>query len=230
MNTNLLLIPTYNESKNIYKLLDMLSCLNLDILVIDDNSPDKTSEIVKKNPEFKSSIFIIERPRKMGLGSAYREGFEWGLNNNYNFIAQMDADFSHRVEDLNKMLSLKENYGLILGSRYIDGGKTDGWNYRRKILSKLANKSANYVTSSTVADMTSGFRVYSREALYRIKYHTTKTDGYSFQIEMLVRALDNDIKIKEVPIVFDDREDGKSKLDSKIIFEAIITLFKLWIR
>ena len=131
---------------------------------------------------------------------------------------------------LSKLLSFKEDFGLVLGSRYVEGGRTDGWNIRRKLLSKYANILTNYVTSSNIGDMTSGFRVYNREALEKVDFSTTETDGYSFQIEMLVRALDNKIKIKEVPITFEDREDGKSKLDSKIIIEAIITIIKLWFR
>ena len=230
MDKTLVLIPTYNESKNIEKLLNELNKINLDILVVDDNSPDQTSKLIKNNSNFNNSIFIIERPKKMGLGSAYREGFNWAIKNKYEFIAQMDADFSHRIVDLSKLLSFKEDFGLVLGSRYVEGGRTDGWNIRRKLLSKYANILTNYVTSSNIGDMTSGFRVYNREALEKVDFSTTETDGYSFQIEMLVRALDNKIKIKEVPITFEDREDGKSKLDSKIIIEAIITIIKLWFR
>jgi len=227
MDKTLVVIPTYNESKNIEKLLSQLNQFHLDILVVDDNSPDQTSKFIKINPNFNKSIYVIDRPKKMGLGSAYREGFAWAINNQYQSVAQMDADFSHRIEDLSKLLSFKEDFGLVLGSRYVEGGKTDGWNIRRKLLSKYANKITNYVTSSNIGDMTSGFRVYSREALEKIDFSTTKTDGYSFQIEMLVRALNQEIKIKEVPITFEDREDGKSKLDSKIIIEAIITIIKL---
>tara|TARA_B100000700_G_C15012565_1_gene841709 strand:+ start:1520 stop:2218 length:699 start_codon:yes stop_codon:yes gene_type:complete len=230
MDKTLVVIPTYNESKNIEKLLNELNKINLDILVVDDNSPDQTSKLIKNNSNFNNSIFIIERPKKMGLGSAYREGFNWAIKNKYEFIAQMDADFSHRIVDLSKLLSFKEDFGLVLGSRYVEGGRTDGWNIRRKLLSKYANILTNYVTSSNIGDMTSGFRVYNREALEKVDFSTTETDGYSFQIEMLVRALDNKIKIKEVPITFEDREDGKSKLDSKIIIEAIITIIKLWFR
>ncbi len=230
MDKTLVVIPTYNESKNIEKLLNELNKINLDILVVDDNSPDQTSKLIKNNSNFNNSIFIIERPKKMGLGSAYREGFNWAIKNKYEFIAQMDADFSHRIVDLSKLLSFKEDFGLVLGSRYVEGGRTDGWNIRRKLLSKYANIVTNYVTSSNIGDMTSGFRVYNREALEKVDFSTTETDGYSFQIEMLVRALDNKIKIKEVPITFEDREDGKSKLDSKIIIEAIITIIKLWFR
>ena len=230
MDKTLVVIPTYNESKNIEKLLNELNKINLDILVVDDNSPDQTLKLIKNNSNFNNSIFIIERPKKMGLGSAYREGFNWAIKNKYEFIAQMDADFSHRIVDLSKLLSFKEDFGLVLGSRYVEGGRTDGWNIRRKLLSKYANIVTNYVTSSNIGDMTSGFRVYNREALEKVDFSTTETDGYSFQIEMLVRALDNKIKIKEVPITFEDREDGKSKLDSKIIIEAIITIIKLWFR
>ena len=230
MDKTLVVIPTYNESKNIEKLLNELNKINLDILVVDDNSPDQTSKLIKNNSNFNNSIFIIERPKKMGLGSAYREGFNWAIKNKYEFIAQMDADFSHRIVDLSKLLSFKEDFGLVLGSRYVEGGRTDGWNIRRKLLSKYANILTNYVTSSNIGDMTSGFRVYNREALEKVDFSTTETDGYSFQIEMLVRALDNKIKIKEVPITFEDREDGKSKLDSKIIKKAIITIIKLWFR
>tara|TARA_A100001011_G_scaffold336248_1_gene365662 strand:- start:1705 stop:2409 length:705 start_codon:yes stop_codon:yes gene_type:complete len=230
MNKTLIIIPTYNESQNIEKLINELRIIESDILIVDDSSPDNTSDIVKKDKEFNNSIFVIDRPNKLGLGSAYREGFSWAIKNNYSYIAQMDADFSHRVVDLIKLLEHKKDFGLTLGSRYISGGETDGWNKRRKILSKYANIVSTFVTSSHIKDMTSGFRVYSKNALIEIDYMSTKTDGYSFQIEMLVRALDKKIDIIEVPIIFDDRKDGDSKFDSNIVIEAIITLFRLLVR
>ncbi len=230
MNKTLIIIPTYNESQNIEKLINELKIIESDILIVDDSSPDNTSDIVKKDKEFNNSIFVIDRPNKLGLGSAYREGFSWAIKNNYSYIAQMDADFSHRVEDLIKLLEHKKDFGLTLGSRYISGGETYGWNKRRKILSKYANIVSTFVTSSHIKDMTSGFRVYSKKALIEIDYMSTKTDGYSFQIEMLVRALDKKIEIIEVPIIFDDRKDGDSKFDSNIVIEAIITLFRLLVR
>lgn len=230
MNETLVIIPTYNEAKNITKLINELKKINVDILIVDDNSPDNTSNLVKQNKSYGISIFVIDRLEKLGLGSAYRVGFSWAIEKEYKYIAQMDADFSHRIIDLLNLFKYKEKYGLVLGSRYVEGGKTEGWNKKRKTLSKYANKISTFLISSPVKDMTSGFRVYTNEALKKIDFMSTSTDGYSFQIEMLVKALDKRVDIKELPIVFEDREDGNSKFNSAIVFEAMFTLLRLSFR
>ena len=224
---NIVIIPTFNESENITNIINELKIFDLDILIVDDNSPDKTSQIVKKLMIKNKKIKILERPRKLGLGSAYRDGFRYCIENNYENLIQMDADFSHRIEDLKNMLTFINSYEVIIGSRYIDGGGSIGWSRIRKILSKVANIYAKIITKSNIYDMTSGFRIYSRNALEKIEYDKTKSDGYSFQIEMSVRANNQKLKIKEVPIVFNERREGESKMNLKIIIEALFIVFKL---
>tara|TARA_A100001037_G_scaffold301232_1_gene330305 strand:- start:1059 stop:1769 length:711 start_codon:yes stop_codon:yes gene_type:complete len=224
---NIVIIPTFNESENITNIINELKIFDLDILIVDDNSPDKTSQIVKKLMIKNKKIKILERPRKLGLGSAYRDGFRYCIENDYENLIQMDADFSHRIEDLKNMLTFINSYEVIIGSRYIDGGGSIGWSRIRKILSKVANIYAKIITKSNIYDMTSGFRIYSRNALEKIEYDKTKSDGYSFQIEMSVRANNQKLKIKEVPIVFNERREGESKMNLKIIIEALFIVFKL---
>ena len=227
INKNIIIIPTFNESENITNIINELKIFDLDILIVDDNSPDKTSEIVKELMIKNKKIKILERPRKLGLGSAYRDGFRYCIENDYENLIQMDADFSHRIEDLKNMLTFINSYEVIIGSRYVDGGGSIGWSRIRKILSKVANIYAKIITKSNIYDMTSGFRIYSRNALEKIEYDKTKSDGYSFQIEMSVRANNQKLKIKEVPIVFNERREGESKMDLKIIIEALFIVFKL---
>ena len=224
---NIVIIPTFNESENITNIINELKIFDLDILIVDDNSPDKTSQIVKKLMIKNKKIKILERPRKLGLGSAYRDGFRYCIENDYENLIQMDADFSHRIEDLKNMLTFINSYEVIIGSRYVDGGGSIGWSRIRKILSKVANIYAKIITKSNIYDMTSGFRIYSRNALEKIEYDKTKSDGYSFQIEMSVRANNQKLKIKEVPIVFNERREGESKMNLKIIIEALFIVFKL---
>ena len=227
INKNIIIIPTFNESENITNIINELKIFDLDILIVDDNSQDKTSEIVKELMIKNKKIKILERPRKLGLGSAYRDGFRYCIENDYENLIQMDADFSHRIEDLKNMLTFINSYEVIIGSRYVDGGGSIGWSRIRKILSKVANIYAKIITKSNIYDMTSGFRIYSRNALEKIEYDKTKSDGYSFQIEMSVRANNQKLKIKEVPIVFNERREGESKMDLKIIIEALFIVFKL---
>jgi len=224
---NIVIIPTFNESENITNIINELKIFDLDILIVDDNSPDKTSQIVKKLMIKNKKIKILERPRKLGLGSAYRDGFRYCIENDYENLIQMDADFSHRIEDLKNMLTFINSYEVIIGSRYVDGGGSIGWSRIRKILSKVANIYAKIITKSNIYDMTSGFRIYSKNALEKIEYDKTKSDGYSFQIEMSVRANNQKLKIKEVPIVFNERREGESKMNLKIIIEALFIVFKL---
>ena len=224
---NIVIIPTFNESENITNIINELKNFDLDILIVDDNSPDKTSQIVKKLMIKNKKIKILERPRKLGLGSAYRDGFRYCIENDYENLIQMDADFSHRIEDLKNMLTFINSYEVIIGSRYVDGGGSIGWSRMRKILSKVANIYAKIITKSNIFDMTSGFRIYSKNALEKIEYDKTKSDGYSFQIEMSVRANNQKLKIKEVPIVFNERREGESKMNLKIIIEALFIVFKL---
>ncbi len=221
MIKSLVIFPTYNEKFNILQIINDVLSHGFDVLVIDDNSPDKTYEIVEKSFKSNKDVHLIKREEKLGLGSAYREGFTWGLNRNYDYLIEMDADFSHRVEDLNKLIQFKDQNKLILGSRYVSDGDIVGWSFRRKLLSKYANKFAKLITSSNVNDMTSGFRIYPKKILEIINFQFTQNNGYAFQIEMTLLVSKNKFEILEVPITFEERRSGKSKLDNQIIKEAL---------
>jgi dolichol-phosphate mannosyltransferase len=222
----LVITPTYNEVENIEKFIKNIQKLNLDLLIIDDNSPDGTARVVKKFSSEFSSINLIVRDEKLGLGSAYREGFKWAKNNKYEYVVEMDADFSHQFSDLQNLLDQRRSNRLVIGSRYISGGKTVGWSLYRKTLSKYANSFSRILKQSNIKDMTSGFRVYSINALERSNYSESNSDGYAFQIEMVIKCLDSDVEVVEVPITFVERELGISKMNSQIIIEAIKYLFK----
>ena len=220
MNQTIVIIPTYNESENISTLLDKLSVLDVDVLIVDDSSPDNTAEVVKKSNLYNSKVFLICRKEKLGLGSAYRDGFNWALSKKYKHIVEMDADFSHTINDLSNLLKNKDKNDVVIGSRYVEGGSVKGWSWYRHALSFLANKYSKFVTYCNVNDMTSGFRVYSDHALESIDFRNTKSNGYAFQIEMTVLCEMKKLQIKEVPITFYERRVGKSKMSSSIVLEA----------
>jgi len=224
----LLIVPTYNEAENIELFLDEVFFPKIDILVVDDNSPDGTSDLVANKIKKNSSIHLLSRKQKDGLGSAYRDGFQWGLNSNYDYFIEMDADFSHRITDLVLMVEKASKYDLVIGSRYIPGGGSTGWSKRRKVLSRGANIFAGLFLRTKIKDLTSGFRIYSREALNLVNYSTTTTDGYGFQIEMSIRCVSKRLNIYEFPIIFEERREGKSKMASRIIFEAVFLILKLF--
>ena len=223
-NDIVVIIPTYNESTNISTLLDRLSMAHevFDILIVDDNSPDGTSKIVEENyVRNLKTIHLLKRDQKLGLGSAYRDGFKWALKKKYQHFVEMDGDFSHTFDDLMHMLTFKDKYDVIIGSRYIKGGKTEGWSKSRKLLSVVANLVAKLLLGIKVNDMTSGFRIYSRDCLEDINYYDTKSNGYAFQIEMTLLACMNKKSIKEVPITFYERDLGESKMSKDIVLEAV---------
>lgn len=222
----LVITPTYNEVKNIEKFIESIQKINLDLLIIDDNSPDGTAKVVKKFSSNFCSINLIVRDEKLGLGSAYREGFKWAENNKYKYVVEMDADFSHQFSDLQNLLDQRMPNRLVIGSRYIPGGKIIGWNLYRKTLSKYANLFSRILKQSNVKDMTSGFRVYSMASLKKSNYLESNSDGYAFQIEMVLKCLNSDIEVVEVPITFVERQHGMSKMNYSIIIEAIKYLFK----
>lgn len=221
MDKLLVVIPTYNEKENIVKLISEILKLKLSILIVDDNSPDQTANTVNNFFKNNKSVNVLKRKQKLGLGSAYRDGFNWGIKNNFNYLVEMDADFSHQVNDLKKMIENKSENRLVIGSRYIPGGEIVGWSKRRELLSKFANKFVKFLTSSKVNDSTSGFRIYSKQVLEKIDYSKTTSNGYSFQIEMTLIAVDKGVDVIEVPITFLEREIGKSKMNYKIILEAL---------
>ena len=223
-NSHLVVIPTYNEIDNIEDFVNQIIKINVDILIVDDNSPDGTGDLVQKLSENLSQVNLLKRSGKLGLGSAYRDGFKWGLNEGYKYLIEMDADFSHSFNDLNNILQNSKNFDVVIGSRYIPGGGSNGWDFKRKLLSSYANKLSKVLLRSKINDMTSGFRSYSSEALNEINYFSTKSDGYSFQIEMTIRSIEKKLSIKEVPIIFTERSLGNSKMSKKIVYEAFLFL------
>ncbi len=240
MNCKILcIIPTYNERKNIEKLVEQIFNLNLNInlLIIDDNSPDGTGEIaerlkvtrnvIARNEVTKQSqLEVIHREKKLGLGTAYIQGFKWALQRDFDFIFTMDADFSHNPECLPKFLEKLSDFNLIIGSRYVkDGGNS--MPIQRKIISRCGNLYAKTILQIPVNDCTSGFMGFKREVLEKIDLDKVKSEGYGFLIEMKYRAYRFGYKILECPIFFADRVLGKSKISKNIIWEALLLVWKL---
>lgn len=199
----------------------------MECLFIDDGSPDGTSEIITKNEYFNSKVFLINRESKKGYASACIEGFKWTFDKDYNFIIQMDADFSHSFEDLINLQEYAINYDLVIGSRYIDGGKTLGWNLFRTYLSKYANVFARLMTRSDIRDLTSGFRIYSAKIIEKINFEEINSEGYGFLVEVLDKIIHKNFSIKEVPITFNDRKFGESKMSGSVIYDGIKTTIKI---
>ena len=225
-DSHLVVIPTYNEIDNIEEFIIQISSFDVSVLIVDDNSPDGTGKVVEDITKINKKINLMKRNEKLGLGSAYRDGFKWGLDKGYSYLLEMDADFSHRFEDLVKILEASSSADMIIGSRYIEEGGSIGWDTRRKMLSSFANKLSKFLLKTKINDMTSGFRCYSNKALLEISYATTKSDGYAFQVEMSARAVQKQLSIKEVPIIFNERRLGNSKMSKKIVYEAFLYLVK----
>ena len=227
---NLVVIPTYNEAENILLLLSEVLLLDVDVLVVDDNSPDGTQKLILEHDLFGKRVFILQRETKLGLGSAYREGFQWGIENKYNNMIQMDADLSHQVSDLKKLIDEKKDSDVVIGSRYVKSGKIEGWSNNRYLLSLFANKYSRFLTFSKIHDMTSGFRIYTLNALNEIDFKSTKSNGYAFQIEMTVLSLIAKLNIVEIPITFNERREGSSKMSLGIVIEAFPKVILLCIK
>ena len=227
MKKILIISPTYNEIENIQLFIDSVSNFaDLSLLIVDDNSPDGTAEVVKSNIKKNKMLYLISRPKKLGLGTAYMDGFSWFLKSDYQYCVQMDCDFSHSFIDLKKLLEEIDNSDLIIGSRYIKGGSTEGWGTFRKLLSKYANKLAKISLNSKIQDLTGGFKLMSREIVSKVVDSQPKSNGYTFQIEVNQIIEKNLYKIKEVPITFKERASGKSKMNFGIIVEAFFFLSK----
>jgi dolichol-phosphate mannosyltransferase len=226
----LVIIPTYNEAQNIERMI--ISVLNqspfaLQVLIIDDNSPDRTADIVKNLKADDPRIHLIERSGKFGLGTAYVAGFRYALANEYNYILEMDADFSHDPKDINTLLEAAETYDVAIGSRYIQGVNVVNWPLSRLLLSMGASLYTRIITGLPVRDCTSGFKCYRRNVLEKIELDRIESDGYSFQIEMKFRAWKKGFSLYEVPIIFTDRVAGSSKMSKRIVREAIWMVWKL---
>jgi dolichol-phosphate mannosyltransferase len=228
----LVIIPTYNELTNAPILIERIfkHIPSAHILIIDDGSPDKTGEKIKEMQKRYPGLFLLERASKSGLGSAYRTGFAWGLERGYEELIEMDADLSHRVRDLKKMIEAKElqpNTDLVIGSRWVPGGKTENWSKSRELLSRAANLYVRAMLGMGVKDSTAGFRIYSSSILKKLNLEAIKSEGYSFQIEMTRAVYKLGGKMIEVPITFRERENGVSKMSKNIVREAML-LVTIW--
>lgn len=228
----IILIPTYNELNNIQKLLPVILKMypEMDILIIDDNSPDGTADFVSELSINNSNVKLIKREGKLGLGTAYVEGFRYMLKNGYDVAIQMDADYSHDPKEIANFMKYLDEYDLIIGSRYVQGVNVINWPMRRLLLSYLANQYTKIITGLPIKDSTGGFKCFKRKVLEAIDLNEMKSNGYSFQIEMTYKAWIKGFKLKEVSIVFTDRVAGTSKMSKKIVREAIIRVWKLRIR
>jgi dolichol-phosphate mannosyltransferase len=224
MSDSVVIIPTYNEKENIENIIKAVFGLEkeFDVLIIDDGSPDGTANIIKTlQNEFPNKLHLIERPGKMGLGTAYVRGFHWAIENNYEYICEMDADFSHNPNDLVKLQkSCSEGCDLAIGSRYVNGVAVVNWPMGRIIMSYYASAYVRFITGLKIKDTTAGFKCYKKKVLETIYIDTIKFKGYAFQIEMKFRTWKYGFKITEVPIIFTERQKGKSKMSGGIFNEA----------
>jgi dolichol-phosphate mannosyltransferase len=232
LKENLVIIPTYNEKENIGKIIPVVFNLSVsfDILIIDDGSPDGTANIVTElQKKFPEKLFLIERKGKLGLGTAYIAGFNWALENNYQYIFEMDADFSHNPKDLALLYQACAIDGadMAVGSRYVSGVNVVNWPMGRVLISYFASKYVRLITGMKIHDSTAGFICYSREVLKKIDLNKIRFKGYAFQIEMKFTAWKYGFKIIEVPIIFTDRKEGSSKMSGGIVNEAIWGVIKL---
>jgi dolichol-phosphate mannosyltransferase len=234
----LVVVPTYNERGNIPKLVRRLLAIDeLDVLFVDDSSPDGTADLIKESAASADGrIHLLSRPSKQGLGTAYVDGFRWGLGRNYETLVQMDADLSHDPADIPRLLGALVDADLIIGSRYIEGGRVQNWGLGRRTLSFGANWIARVLLGYGVHDSTAGFRAFRSDVLQRIDFHTLRSRGYAFQVETTRRVFRGGGRIVEVPITFVERTRGSTKMDSRVTLEAVTKLIawaardRLWRR
>ena len=221
--------PTFNERKNIKIFIDAVLIDNpaFNLLIVDDNSPDGTSEKVRELQSEFENLYLEVREKKLGLGTAYIYGFKWALNRKYDRIVQMDADLSHNPKDLAMMVKNLDDNDLVIGSRYIKGISVVNWPLRRLMLSYGANTYSRIITGMPIMDGTGGFKAWKSEVLQDIDLDSVRSQGYSFQIEMNFRAWVKGYKLKELPIIFSDRTIGQSKMSTKIVYEAIFMVWRL---
>ena len=225
----LVISPTYNEIKNIELLVKAIldSYPDFELLIVDDNSPDGTSNKVKTLQKTYKNLHLEIRQKKSGLGTAYIHGFQWALARDYDKVVQMDADLSHDPEDVSMMVDYLDNYDLVIGSRYIKGISVVNWPLRRLMLSYGANTYTRIITGMPIMDGTGGFKAWKAKVLRNINLESVQSQGYSFQIEMNFRTWLKKYKIKEVPIIFSDRTIGQSKMSKAIVYEAIFMVWRL---
>lgn len=225
----LVISPTYNERKNIQSLVEQVLGPNPDyhLLVVDDNSPDKTAEKVKELQQLYPNLHLEERPGKAGLGTAYLFGFQWALDRHFEAIVQIDADLSHDPKDVPRLVAELEKHDLVIGSRYVEGVSVVNWPIRRLILSYSANLYSRIITGMPINDATGGFKAWRGSLLDTIRLEKVRSQGYSFQIEMNFRAWRLEASIKEETIIFVDRTIGESKMSKSIMYEAIWMVWRL---
>ncbi|WP_284652704.1 polyprenol monophosphomannose synthase [Flavobacterium terrisoli] len=235
MSDGIVIIPTYNEIENIESIIRAVFALpkKFHILIVDDNSPDKTADkVIELQQEFGNQLFLSIRKKKSGLGTAYVHGFKWALKNEYKYIFEMDADFSHNPNDLEKLYAACHDEGadLAIGSRYVTGVNVVNWPLSRVLLSYFASVYVRMITGMKIMDATAGFICYRREVLEKVNLNAIKFIGYAFQIEMKYRAFAKNFNIQEVPVIFTDRTKGQSKMSGAIIKEAIFGVISLRFR
>ncbi|TAE35051.1 MAG: polyprenol monophosphomannose synthase [Sphingobacteriales bacterium] len=234
MSNSLVIIPTYNEKENIEKIIRKVFSLshNFNILIIDDGSPDGTAQIVKNLQQaFIDKLFIEERSGKLGLGTAYIHGFKWALGRNYEYIFEMDADFSHNPDDLIKLRQACVNGAdMAIGSRYVTGVNVVNWPMSRVLMSYFASVYVRFITRIKIHDATAGFKCYRKKVLQTIKLDKIRFVGYAFQIEMKFTAIKHGFNVVEIPIIFTDRTEGASKMSTKIFREAFLGVIELKVR
>ena len=226
----LIVIPTYNEIENLKPITDAVLQVtpeSVHILVVDDGSPDGTGKLADTLAEANARVHVLHRTQKQGLGPAYIAGFNWGFQNNFDQLIEMDADFSHNPKFLPTMLSLLAKNDYVIGSRYVEGGGTVNWGLMRKIISRGGSLYARLILGAPIRDFTGGFNGWKRNVLEKINLASLEAGGYSFQIELKYQAFKKGFKPKEFPIIFEDRRVGKSKMSSKIVIEALALVPKL---
>ncbi|MBD65254.1 MAG: dolichyl-phosphate beta-D-mannosyltransferase [Halobacteriovoraceae bacterium] len=228
----LIIIPTYNEILNIERMLTTLLGLypDIHILIIEDGSPDGTADVVKKFQTTHPNIYMIERSGKQGLGTAYITGFKWALERDYQYVLEMDCDFSHDPKDVARLIEAAKTHDLVIGSRYIDGIRIINWPFRRLLLSYCASIYTRFITGIKVLDVTGGFKCFKRSSLEALNLNRIFSNGYSFQVELNFKLWAMGKSIKEVPIIFTERRDGQSKMSGSIVKEAVFAVIMLRIR
>jgi len=225
----LVIIPTYNEKDNVAAITSAVleQAPGVDVLVVDDNSPDGTAAIVESQMTNQPRLRLLRREKKEGLGRAYLAAFRWAIEQGYDAVVEMDADFSHRPVDLSKILAALEKSDFVVGSRYIAGGGTVNWGLLRKLISRGGSLYARTILGYPLKDWTGGFNAWKKSVLLGIDYLGVKSEGYSFQIELKYRSLKNGFQGQEVPILFEDRRVGQSKMSAKILFEAFLRVWQM---
>jgi dolichol-phosphate mannosyltransferase len=225
----LVLIPTYNERENIIPLVQAILGLPgaVDVLVIDDGSPDGTAAAIDEQFGRERRVQVLRRAKKLGLGTAYSAGFRHAIEQGYDAAITMDADFSHNPSHIPEIIRTSENADMVIGSRYVPGGATQNWSWIRILISRVANSMAHMVLSLQPSDCTSGFRLYQNRALQELDFETVMAEGYSYLVEILFRAAKRNLRVAETPIIFVERRAGKSKISRAEIFKAIQTIFRL---